>query len=111
MGKVLSTHVGSLPRPQDVVDMIFARERNEDYDLAAFGTTTKAVSETVRKQAKARVDFIEHSDLVAKGIVRFANIVGTDRVSAGSDCGFGTIDPDVAYAKLAALADGAKRAS
>ena len=44
---------------------------------------------------------------------RFVDIVGKDRVIAGSDCGFGTfagygtVDPDIAYAKLRALADGA----
>ncbi|MEM8803714.1 MAG: epoxyalkane--coenzyme M transferase, partial [Pseudomonadota bacterium] len=62
-------------------------------------------------------NFVEHPDLVAERIDRFVNIVGSDRVIAGSDCGFGTfagfgaIDPDIAYAKLATLADGAKRAS
>ncbi|MCU0912114.1 MAG: epoxyalkane--coenzyme M transferase, partial [Rhodobacteraceae bacterium] len=44
---------------------------------------------------------------------RFTGIVGTDRVMAGSDCGFGTfagfgaVDPEIAWAKLAALAEGA----
>ncbi|MDJ0683759.1 MAG: cobalamin-independent methionine synthase II family protein [Alphaproteobacteria bacterium] len=58
-------------------------------------------------------NFIEHPELVAQRIERFADIVGADRVIAGSDCGFGTfagfgaIDPDIAYAKLAALSDGA----
>jgi 5-methyltetrahydropteroyltriglutamate--homocysteine methyltransferase len=45
------------------------------------------------------------------------DIVGSDRVIAGSDCGFGTfagfgsVDPDIAYAKLQAMADGAALAS
>ena len=62
-------------------------------------------------------NFVEHPDLVAQRIERFTDIVGEDRVIAGSDCGFGTfagfgaVDPDIAYAKLAALADGARRAS
>lgn len=62
-------------------------------------------------------NFVEHPALVAQRIERFVNIVGTDRAIAGSDCGFGTfagfgaVDPDIAYAKLAALAEGAKRAS
>jgi 5-methyltetrahydropteroyltriglutamate--homocysteine methyltransferase len=54
-------------------------------------------------------NFIEHPQLVAQRIERFTAIVGSDRVIAGSDCGFGTfagygaVDPDIAYAKLAAL--------
>ncbi len=61
-------------------------------------------------------NFVEHPKLVSQRISRFTDIVGEDRVIAGSDCGFGTfagfgsVDPDIAYAKLAALADGAKRA-
>ena len=59
-------------------------------------------------------NFVEHPELVAQRIERFAGIVGADRVVAGSDCGFGTfagfgaVDPDIAYAKLAALSEGAK---
>lgn len=62
-------------------------------------------------------NFVEHPELVAQRIERFANIVGKDRVIAGSDCGFGTfagfgsVDPDIAYAKLSALAEGAALAS
>ena len=62
-------------------------------------------------------NFIEHPELVAQRIEKFTNIVGTDRVIAGSDCGFGTfagfgaVDPDIAYAKLTSLADGAALAT
>ena len=62
-------------------------------------------------------NFVEHPDLVAERIGRFVNIVGHDRVIAGSDCGFGTfagfgaVDPEIAYAKLGALAAGAAKAS
>ena len=58
-------------------------------------------------------NFIEHPELVAQRIERFTNIVGAERVIAGSDCGFGTfagfgaVDPDIAYAKLTSLAEGA----
>ena len=61
-------------------------------------------------------NFVEHPDLVAERVRRFVDIVGEDRVIAGSDCGFGTfagfgaVDPDIAYAKLAALSEGARRA-
>ncbi len=62
-------------------------------------------------------NFVEHPELVAQRIERFTDIVGSDRVIAGSDCGFGTfagfgaVDPDIAYAKLKSLADGAALAS
>ena len=58
-------------------------------------------------------NFIEHPELVAQRIERFTNIVGLERVIAGSDCGFGTfagfgaVDPEIAYAKLASLSAGA----
>ncbi len=62
-------------------------------------------------------NFVEHPKLVAQRIKRFTDIVGSERVIAGSDCGFGTfagfgaVDPDIAYAKLASLAEGAAMAS
>ena len=58
-------------------------------------------------------NFVEHPDLVAQRIARFVDIVGSERVIAGSDCGFGTfagfgaVDPDIAFAKLSALSEGA----
>ena len=62
-------------------------------------------------------NYIEHPELVAQRIERYAGLVGRDRVMAGVDCGFsvhvGTqgIDPDVTWGKLRALADGAAIAS
>ncbi len=58
-------------------------------------------------------NFVEHPELVVQRLERFVNIVGAERVIGGSDCGFGTfagfgaVDPDIAYAKLGALAEGA----
>ena len=55
---------------------------------------------------------VEHPELVADRIVRFANVVGRERVIAGTDCGLGgRVHPDIAWAKLAALAQGAALAS
>jgi 5-methyltetrahydropteroyltriglutamate--homocysteine methyltransferase len=60
-------------------------------------------------------NFVEHPQVVAQRLARFADIVGAERVMAGSDCGFGTfagfgaVDPEIAWAKLAALAEGAAR--
>ncbi len=62
-------------------------------------------------------NFIEHPKLVAERICRFADIVGRERVIAGTDCGFstfagfGAVDEDIVYAKLATLAEGAALAS
>ncbi len=59
-------------------------------------------------------NFIEHPRLVAQRLQRFVDIVGAERVMAGSDCGFGTfagfgaVDAEIVYAKLAAMAEGAR---
>ena len=62
-------------------------------------------------------NFVEHPRLVAQRIVRFADIVGRERVIAGTDCGFstfagfGAVDEDIVYAKLGAMVEGAAIAS
>ena len=62
-------------------------------------------------------NYVEHPELVAERLLRFADIVGRERVMAGSDCGFstfagfGAVDPDIVYMKLAAMAEGARLAS
>jgi len=61
--KVLTTSVGSLPRTQDVVDFIFAREHEKEFDQAAFDACmTNACSETVRKQVEAGVDIVSDGE-------------------------------------------------
>ena len=63
------------------------------------------------------IALVEHPELVAQRIVRYANVVGRENVIAGNDCGFATsaaldeVHPDVAWAKLQALSDGAQIAS
>jgi len=58
-------------------------------------------------------NYIEHPDLVAERICRFADIVGRERVIAGTDCGFSTfagfgpVEPEIVYMKLAAMVEGA----
>lgn len=58
-------------------------------------------------------NFVEHPEVVAQRIERFTGIVGEDRVVAGSDCGFGTfagfgaVDPEIAFAKLNSMREGA----
>ena len=60
---IKTTHVGSLPRSQEVVDLIFARERGEDYDQDAFDAAMAAASsETVRRQVEAGVDIVSDGE-------------------------------------------------
>jgi 5-methyltetrahydropteroyltriglutamate--homocysteine methyltransferase len=63
-------------------------------------------------------NFIEHPELIAQRLVRYAEIVGRERVIAGTDCGFATfarsvnqVEPEIAWAKLEAMAEGARLAS
>jgi 5-methyltetrahydropteroyltriglutamate--homocysteine methyltransferase len=62
-------------------------------------------------------NYVEHPQLVAERLERFARIVGRERVMAGTDCGFGTfagfgpVEPDIAYLKLQSLVEGARIAS
>ena len=63
-------------------------------------------------------NFIEHPELIAQRIVRYAEVVGRERVMAGSDCGFATfahsqalVEPEIVWAKLESMAEGARLAS
>ena len=63
-------------------------------------------------------NFIEHPELVAQRLVRYAEVVGRERVMAGSDCGFGTfarsasgVEPEIAWAKRRSMTEGARLAS
>jgi 5-methyltetrahydropteroyltriglutamate--homocysteine methyltransferase len=66
---------------------------------------------------ESKSNFIEHPELIAQRITRYAKLVGAENVIAGSDCGYGTwvgqaaVDPDVVFAKFAAMAEGARIAS
>ena len=66
---------------------------------------------------ESKSNFIEHPELVAQRLGRYAKLVGRENVIAGSDCGYGTwvgqaaVDPDVVWAKMAAMAEGARIAS
>jgi 5-methyltetrahydropteroyltriglutamate--homocysteine methyltransferase len=62
-------------------------------------------------------NYIEHPELVRQRLVRYAHRVGRERVIAGADCGFGTfagtpmVHPDIVFAKLAAMVEGAALAT
>jgi 5-methyltetrahydropteroyltriglutamate--homocysteine methyltransferase len=66
---------------------------------------------------ESKTNYIEHPELVAQRIGRYARLVGRENVIAGTDCGYGTwvgqaaVDPDVVWAKLRSLAEGARLAS
>jgi methionine synthase II (cobalamin-independent) len=88
--RILVTHAGSLPRPDDLIEMIWARMDGQPVDEAALEQhVASAIDEVVRQQL----------------------------VLAGTGCGFDTfirfsqVDPDVAWLKLRALAEGAALAS
>jgi 5-methyltetrahydropteroyltriglutamate--homocysteine methyltransferase len=66
---------------------------------------------------ESKTNYIEHPELVAQRIGRYAKLVGRENVIAGTDCGYGTwvgqaaVDPGVVWAKLTSLAEGARLAS
>ena len=100
-------------RPTDEVDDVYVHvEQETDAGLVISGAKVVATG-----SALTHANFIEHPALVAERIGRYATLVGRDNVIAGTDCGFGTwvgqsaVDPDVVWAKLATLAEGARLAS
>jgi len=115
--RILTTHTGSLPRPVSLTD------RHDQQAVKA------AVADAVGRQLAAGVDvindgeatnYIEHPELVAQRICRYAGLVGRQNVMAGTDCGFATfatfasfinVEPEITWAKLAAMAEGARLAS
>ena len=90
------------------------------HDWQAFRDLTAEVPEDkllIPGVIDSTTNFIEHPEVVAQRIETFTNLVGRERVVAGTDCGFstfagfGAVDPDIVYAKLSALAQGAAIAS
>ena len=86
------------------------------HDWAAFATQVGIIPDDkvlIPGVIDSTTNFVEHPKVVAERIERFTAIVGSDRVIAGTDCGFstfagfGAVDPDIVWAKLATLADGA----
>jgi 5-methyltetrahydropteroyltriglutamate--homocysteine methyltransferase len=127
-GNVEAPHVRDIPL-EEIVDVLFevhaeglyvegANPRHgyewrvfEDHRLPDGKLLIAGVIDTV-------TNFVEHPDLVAERIVRYAQVVGRENVIAGTDCGFGTnarsqprVHPTIAWAKLQTLAEGARRAS
>ena len=109
---------------QDIIDMIF-RVRAGSYSIEASNPCHEhewRVFEEIKLPEGATLvpgvvghctDFIEHPDLVADRLVRYARLVGRENVLAGTDCGLGTRvgHPSICWAKFAAMAEGARRAT
>jgi 5-methyltetrahydropteroyltriglutamate--homocysteine methyltransferase len=72
--RIVTTHVGSLPRPPDLLDMIQAKERGGSFDAAAFAARVKsAVAEVVRRQAEAGIDIIADGEMGRFGFIPYVN--------------------------------------
>lgn len=112
----------------DIIDIVFSAKPNAISFEAANPRHAHewALFETVKLPAgkvlipgvlESKSNFIEHPELIAQRIGRYARLVGRENVIAGSDCGYGTwvgqaaVDPQVVFAKLAAMAEGARIAS
>ena len=116
-------------RSADIIDIVFAA-RPGGVSLRGRQSPARARVDGCSRRVKlpegkvlipgvleSKTNFIEHPELVAQRIGRYAKLVGRENVIAGSDCGYGTwvgqaaVDPGVVWAKLASLAEGARLAS
>ncbi|MGA8056820.1 MAG: hypothetical protein WB999_01145, partial [Candidatus Binataceae bacterium] len=80
--RILTTHTGSLPRPDDLADMLFARESGELADRGALEARVRsAVAEVVRKQAEVGVDVVNDGEM---GKIGYSTYV-KDRLSGFGD--------------------------
>ena len=112
----------------DVIDLVFTAKPNAISFEAANPRHAHewTIFETVKLPdgkvlipgvIESKANFIEHPEVIAQRIGRYAKLVGRENVMAGSDCGYGTwvgqaaVDPDVVWAKMAALAEGARIAT
>ena len=112
----------------DIIDLVFAARATavsfeganprHAHEWRVFETVKVPAGKTIIPGViDSTTNFIEHPLLVAERITRYASLVGRENVMAGTDCGFGTwvgqaaVDPDIVWAKLASLAEGARLAT
>jgi 5-methyltetrahydropteroyltriglutamate--homocysteine methyltransferase len=112
----------------DIIDLVFlarpagisfeAANPRHAHEWAVFETVKLPDGKTlIPGVLESKSNFIEHPELVAQRIGRYANLVGRENVMPGTDCGYGTwvgqaaVDPDVVWGKLAAMAEGARIAT
>lgn len=114
LGKIMDVVLTA--RPSTVV--FEAANPRHEHEWSVFGKIEIPDGKTlVPGMIDSVSNYVEHPDLIAQRIVRYANAVGRDKIMVGSDCGFGTfvgvkfVDPDVAWLKLESLVEGARRAS
>ena len=122
-GSFHGPHSDDIPL-KDIIDIIF-RVKASSYSIEAANPVHEhewQVFENVKLPKGATLvpgvighctDFIEHPDLVAQRLVRYAKLVGKENVLAGTDCGIGPRvgHPEICWAKFEAMAEGARRAS
>ncbi len=112
----------------DIIDVVFtsrcsaisfeAANPRHAHEWTVFESTQLPDGKTlIPGVLESKTNFIEHPELIAQRIGNFARLVGRENVIAGSDCGYGTwvgqaaVDPDVVWAKMAAMAEGARIAT
>ncbi len=112
----------------DIIDIVFTAKPNaisleganprHNHEWAVFKTVKLPAGKVlIPGVIELKSNFIEHPEVIAQRIGRYAKLVGRENVIAGSDCGYGTwvgqaaVDPDVVFAKLKAMADGARIAT
>src|SRR5215831_12750825 len=72
--RILTTHVGSLPRPPDLLQMIQAKEQGRPFDAAGFtARVTSAVAEVVRRQAECGIDILADGEMGRFGFIPYVN--------------------------------------
>ncbi|MGH6991048.1 MAG: cobalamin-independent methionine synthase II family protein [Stellaceae bacterium] len=122
-GSFHGPHEADIPL-KDIADLIFSVPA-QSYSIEASNPAHEhewQVFETIKPPKDTvlipgvvghATDFIEHPDLVAQRLVRYAKLVGRENVAGGTDCGIGTRvkHPSIAWAKLDALVEGARRAT
>jgi len=98
--------------------LVEAANPRHGHEWAVFESTAVPADKVlVPGVVDSTTNFIEHPELVAQRIARYANIVGAERVMAGTDCGFSTwndyttVHPDIVWKKLESLVEGARLAS
>src|SRR4051812_45988183 len=113
---------------RDIIDVVFlarpaaisfeAANPRHAHEWAVFERVTLPEGKVlIPGVLESKSNFIEHPELVAQRIGRYATLVGAENVMVGTDCGYGTwvgqaaVDPDVVWGKLAAMAEGARLAS
>jgi methionine synthase II (cobalamin-independent) len=111
--RILTTHVGSLVRPLEVIEFMKAVEQGLMNGLLP----TFYGVRLLRLCGNRRRDIVEHPELVAWRIRNFARLVGRENVIAGTDCGFSQnwnlirVRPTIQWAKLEALVEGSQLAT